>query len=162
MQKNRKKHNAGKVFISYSDMNRKLADKIYSNIVDLGIDCFFAPHDMPIGAKQRDTLEERLSEANNVILILSQDSINSSWVEYEIETIYEREKITGKTILLPIRMDDEVMKTEKAWAANLRRTRNIGDFTNWQHSNDYEQSFKRLLSSTNKVTARTKKSPSKI
>lgn len=135
----------GKIFISFATGNKLFAEKLHAELIDCGIDCFFAPHDMPVGAKIRDTLEEKLMEADNVALVLSKESIKSSWVEYEIETIYEREKLNNSTILLPIRLDNEVMETNKAWAANLRRTRNIGDFTNWTHSHEFEQAFDRLV-----------------
>jgi hypothetical protein len=33
-------------------------------------------------------------------------------------------------VLFPVRVDDAVMETKKAWAGKLRRSRNIGDFRN--------------------------------
>jgi hypothetical protein len=37
------------------------------------------------------------------------------------------------------------MDTEKAWAAKLRRSRHIGDFTNWKDHDSYQKAFDRLL-----------------
>lgn len=32
-----------------------------------------------------------------------------------------------------------------AWAATIRRTRNIGDFTKWKHHDEYQKSLARLI-----------------
>jgi len=37
------------------------------------------------------------------------------------------------------------MQTTQAWAAKLRRTRHIGDFTNWADPQEYQQAFELLL-----------------
>jgi hypothetical protein len=44
-----------------------------------------------------------------------------------------------------VRIDDSVMKTDMAWAASIRRTRQIGDFSNWKDHDSYQQAFQRLL-----------------
>ena len=48
-------------------------------------------------------------------------------------------------MLFPIRLDDEVMETTRAWAADIRRTRHIGDFRPWKDHDAYQESFDRLL-----------------
>jgi len=37
------------------------------------------------------------------------------------------------------------MDTDQAWAAKLRRTRYIGDFSRWKERDAYQQAFERLL-----------------
>jgi len=37
------------------------------------------------------------------------------------------------------------METEKAWAADIRRTRQIGDFRNWKDHDSFKKGFERLL-----------------
>jgi hypothetical protein len=67
-------------------------------------------------------------------------------VETEVETAFEKErKSPGKTVLFPIRLDDAVMDTDQAWAAEIRRTRHIGDFSNWKDHDQYKKEFDRLL-----------------
>ena len=48
-------------------------------------------------------------------------------------------------MLFPIRLDDAVMETGQAWAADIRHTRHIGDFTRWKDHDAYQQAFQRLL-----------------
>ncbi len=35
--------------------------------------------------------------------------------------------------------------SRKAWAADIRRTHHIGDFTRWKESGEYQKAFARLL-----------------
>ena len=44
-----------------------------------------------------------------------------------------------------MRLDDTVLTTNEAWAAKLRRSRNIGDFRAWKDHDAYQGTFERLL-----------------
>ena len=48
-------------------------------------------------------------------------------------------------MLFPVRLDDAVMNTEKAWAAHIRRGRNVGDFRGWKNQDDYQKALNRVL-----------------
>jgi hypothetical protein len=39
------------------------------------------------------------------------------------------------------------MGTDEAWAADIRRTRHIGDFSGWKNHDSYQEGFARLLHS---------------
>lgn len=80
-----------------------------------------------------------------VVLVLSEHSIESDWVESEVETALEKEREQGRIVLFPIRLNDSVMETDKAWAAEIRRTRNIGDFREWEDHDSYQVAFQRVL-----------------
>ena len=49
----------------------------------------------------------------------------------------ERERREGRTVLFPIRLDEQVVETDEAWAADIRRTRHIGDFRGRQGHDAY-------------------------
>ena len=78
------------------------------------------------------------------VLILSEYSIKSDWVEDEVTKGFEEERKRGQTVLFPIRLDDAVIDTDEAWAAKLR-ARHIGDFTRWKEHDEYQKSFARVL-----------------
>jgi TIR domain len=109
-----------------------------------GVRCWFAPHDLPIGAKILDGLDEAIRLRDKVLLILSEYSIKSDWVEDEVTTAFEEERKRGQLMLFPIRLDDTVMDTHEAWAAKLR-ARNIGDFRHWKDHEKYMKSLERVL-----------------
>jgi hypothetical protein len=98
-----------------------------------------------IGAKMRLSIDESIGDHDKLLLILSEHSVNSAWVEQEVETALELERKRDKIILFPIRLDDSVMKIAAGWPAYIRRTRHIGDFSRWQDDDAYQQAFERLL-----------------
>jgi hypothetical protein len=76
---------------------------------------------------------------------LSAASIRSPWVEREVQAAREREDRESRTVLFPIRLDDAVMEATQAWASNLRRSRHIGNFKEWENLTSYESALDRLL-----------------
>ena len=58
---------------------------------------------------------------------------------------FEEERQRGGVVLFPVRVDDAVMETKEAWAAKLRRSRNIGDFRAWKDHDAYQRALKRVL-----------------
>jgi hypothetical protein len=111
-----------------------------------GFECWFAPHDVPIGAKIRSEIDEAIRTREQVVLILSKHSIASAWVEKEVETTFENETTAGHSLLFPVRIDSEVLITQQAWAADIRRQRHIGDFSKWRNEGQYEAALQRLIS----------------
>jgi hypothetical protein len=104
-----------------------------------------APEDLKIGNKFRQRIDEAIHLQDKLLLLLSEHSIESLWVENEVEAALEKEDRQQREVLFPVRLDDTVMQTSQAWAATLRRTRHIGDFTNWTEPQAYQSAFDRLL-----------------
>src|SRR6185503_3222143 len=106
---------------------------------------WFAPADLPIGARIRDAIDEAIRETGKLLLVLSENSMGSDWVEKEFETASEEEKRRNLTILFPIRLDNSPFESTRSWIADIRRARNIGDFSKWKNDAPYKVAFARLL-----------------
>lgn len=132
-------------FISYSTKDQDFTDRLYSDLQAKGVRCWFAPEDLKIGDRFRSRIDESIRFHDKFLLVLSQDSISSPWVETEVETAFERERRENRIVLFPIRLDDAVIETNEAWAAGIRRTRHMGDFTHWQEHVSYKKAFERLM-----------------
>jgi uncharacterized protein YjbI with pentapeptide repeats len=132
-------------FISYSSKDQEFAERLYADLQNKGVRCWFAPEDLKIGDKIRDRIDESIRLRDKLLLILSENSIASDWVEHEVESALEEERQQGRTILFPIRLDDAVMESNKAWAGLIRRTRHVGDFTRWKDYDSYQKALDRLL-----------------
>jgi len=100
---------------------------------------------MPIGGKILEAIDEAIRLRDKVLLILSEHSIRSGWVEDEASKAFEEEQKRGQIVLFPLRIDDAVMDTGEAWATKLRARRHIGDFRNWKDHDGYKTSFERVL-----------------
>ena len=100
---------------------------------------------MPIGAKIWDAIDEAIKLRDKLLLILSQNSIESDWVEDEVQKAFAEERDRKKLVLFPVRIDDAVMETPEPWARKLRDQRNVGDFRRWKDHDAYKQSFDRVV-----------------
>jgi uncharacterized protein YjbI with pentapeptide repeats len=137
-------------FISYSSQDNDFAHRLHADLQDNGVRCWFAPEDLKIGDRFRVRIDESIRLHDKLLLLLSEQSVGSQWVEQEVETALEKERKAKergeeRTVLFPIRLDDAVMEIEGGWPALVRRTRHIGDFTRWKDHDAYRASFERLL-----------------
>jgi uncharacterized protein YjbI with pentapeptide repeats len=132
-------------FISYSSKDELFAERLHADLQNRGVRCWFAPHDMPIGAKIIDALDEAIRLRDKVLLILSEGAIASDWVEGEVTRALDEERTRKQIVLFPVRIDDAVTQTSEAWARLLRGRRNIGDFSRWKEHDSYQTSFERLM-----------------
>jgi uncharacterized protein YjbI with pentapeptide repeats len=132
-------------FISYSAKDHMFAERLYADLQNNDVRCWFAPHDLPIGAKISDAIDEAIRVREKLLVILSEGSIASDWVEDEVNKAYAEERERRGTVLFPIRIDDTVMTTTEHWARKLRDQRNIGDFRHWKEHEAYQKSLDRLL-----------------
>ncbi len=71
--------------------------------------------------------------------------MKSRWVEREVNAAREREDRENRTVLFPIRIDSAVMEATQPWAADIRRSCHIGDFSGWKDHDSYSKGFERLL-----------------
>lgn len=132
-------------FLSYSSIDDAFVRKLYPSLQENGVRCWFAPEDLPVGGKIRPTIDREIFRRDRFVIVLSANSINSPWVEREVEAAFERAYEEKSIFLLPIRIDDAVMMTTEAWAADLRRSLNVGDFRDWTNPVTFERALKRLL-----------------
>jgi hypothetical protein len=132
-------------FISYSSKDAPFAQRLYADLQRKGVRCWFAPEDLEIGAKIRRRIDEVIRVHDKLLLILSKHSVESDWVEKEVETAMERERHQKRLVLFPIRLDQTVMTIQTGWPADIKRDRNIGDFRGWKSHDRYQKAFDRLL-----------------
>ena len=140
-------------FISYSTKDQKFAELLHSQLQSKGARVWLATEDLKIGDKFSAKIDEAIRLYDKLLLVLSQDSVKSPWVEAEVEAAFEKERKQKRTVLLPIRLDDSVMGAEEAWAAEIRRTRHIGDFRRWKDDNEFRKGLARLLRDLNSSAA---------
>ena len=132
-------------FISYSSKDKDFAERLHADLQAKGVRCWFAPEDLKIGDRFQESIEESIRVFDKVMIVLSDASVKSRWVEREVNAALEREDRETGTVLFPIRIDEAVMTAPQPWAADVRRTRHIGDFCDWHQHSAYETAFDRLL-----------------
>jgi uncharacterized protein YjbI with pentapeptide repeats len=140
-------------FISYSTKDQEFADRLYADLQNKGVRCWFAPHDIQGGKKIHEQIDEAIRFYQRLLLILSEDSMNSEWVKTEIAYARQKESNEKRRVLFPISIVpfDRI----KAWnnfdadtgkdSAKEIREYFIPDFSDWKNHDAYTQAFDKLL-----------------
>jgi len=134
-----------KCFISYSSRDEAFAKRLHADLQNRGVRCWFALEDLKIGDHYHQRIDESIHLYDKLILILSEQAIQSAWVEREVVAAREKEDHEQQSVLFPLRLDDAVIHTTKAWAADIRRRWHIGNFTQWKEYDAYQIAFEHLL-----------------
>ena len=95
----------GGVFISYSHADAKFVDKVYERLGEEGASVWLDRHDMVAGPLQKQV--SRAIRLNDVVLlVLSEASVKSDWVENELDMARRKEKEEKRDVLCPVALDD--------------------------------------------------------
>lgn len=89
------------VFISYSTKNQTVADSMRNMFIEDGVENWMAPYDIPAGFKYAHVIDEALKNCECVLLLLTNDSQNSEFVEREIERA-----VTYKKSIITMKLED--------------------------------------------------------
>lgn len=137
------------LFISYSHSNTDFVNAIEQLLINEGIRFWRDIHDARAGRLEKQ-IDAAIQLNDVVLLVLSEHSTNSDWVEHEARKAREKEKKTGKDALCPIALDDS-WKTCR-WPERLREQMmeyNILDFSNWHDAPTFEKQFCKLVEGLN-------------
>lgn len=132
-------------FLSYSARDDDFVTRFFNDLQRGGIRAWYAPHDMRIGDHIRQTIDESLSLRDRVILVLSRASIESQWVEQEVESALSRERAEGRTILFPVAIDNTIFEAKAGWPSYVRHTRHVGNFVHWNDEAQYNRALEQVL-----------------
>jgi hypothetical protein len=140
-------------FISFSTKDEEFADLLYGDLTKNGVDCWFSSHNMRSGEKIHEQIDRAILLMDRLLLILSEHSIQSSWVETEIAKARKRELSEKRRMLFPLRLVD--FETLRAWkcfdpdtgmdSAQEIRAYFIPDFSDWKQPPAYKKALNRLL-----------------
>jgi len=128
-------------FISYSGKDRNFIEKLNVDLQKEGIRCWFAPEEMKMGDESRQRVNQQIRIHEKLLIVLSEFSIESAWMQQEVEAALEEERHRNRSVLFPIRLDDSSLDGEKKWLVNLQKTHQIYDFSAWDNWEAYYEQF---------------------
>jgi hypothetical protein len=131
--------------ISYSEKDRDFAHKIFDDLQAHGVRCWLAPEKLRRRDRKHGIIGSAINLHDKMLMVLSENSINKTWVEKDYDQVVAKELRTEKASLIPISIDDAVKYTEQPWAVKMRRSRETEDFALWDDSDSYQEMFSRLL-----------------
>jgi hypothetical protein len=144
--------------IPYSTNDQEFAERLYNDLQGNGVRCWFAPHEMQGGKPIHEQIDQAIRRYEKLLLILSEHSIASGWVETEIANawerqIQERKDAPAEHVLFPVRLVS--FETLENWRcpdpttgrdlAREIRKYFIPDFSNWTDHDSYQTAFQRLV-----------------
>ncbi len=132
-------------FISYASQDKAFVTKLYEDLTGAGIRCWLDEKDLKIGDPIVKQISRAIDEHDRVLLVLSEASVKSSWVQREIQNTTALESAKKRTFLFPIRIDDAIFSSSSSDPLDVVRYRHIGDFRNWKQADAYRKSFSRLV-----------------
>lgn len=142
---NTKAFECNSCFISYSGKDRNFIEKLNADLQKEGIRCWYAPEEMKMGDESRQRVNQQIRIHEKLLIVLSEFSIESSWIQQEVEAALEEEHNRNRSVLFPIRLDDSSLDAEKEWLVNLQKTHQIYDFSAWDNWEAYYEQFFLLL-----------------
>ncbi|HJR07612.1 MAG TPA: toll/interleukin-1 receptor domain-containing protein [Pyrinomonadaceae bacterium] len=140
-------------FISYSTKDEEFARRLHSRMRDEHLRVWFAPEDIKGGQKLHEQIEYAIQLHDRLLIVLSEDSMQSEWVITEIQKARQTEIEDKRRKLFPITIVnfDKVKSWNRFDADTGRdlakevREYYIPDFSNWKDHDAFEKAFERLL-----------------
>ncbi len=114
-------------FISDNSKDTPLAERLHADLQKNSARCCFAPEDLNLREKIRIGIEQSIRVQDELLLVLSELSIRSGWVNKEVQAAMEQERKQKRTVCI----DNAVLKFEDGWQAEIRRWRNLVDLRGW-------------------------------
>jgi uncharacterized protein YjbI with pentapeptide repeats len=140
-------------FISHSSKDQEFAMRLHSRMVQDKLRVWYSPENMRGGRKIVDQIDEAIRLHDKLLLVLSDASMVSDWVKYEIANAVKREKQENRQVLFPIAL--VTRPTIEAWSAfdpelgddlsKVIQEYHIPDFSKWKDHDSFELSFARLI-----------------
>ncbi len=135
----------GKVFLSYSSKDKEFARQLELRLSEAGISCWRDEHDLVAGRITKQ-LSKAILENDVLLVILSENSVNSDWVRWEVDSARQQEKTAKRDIICPVTID-------RAWASwdddpILKREiekYHILSFEDYSNSGQFEYSVDKLI-----------------
>lgn len=94
------------IFISYSQRDKEFVDSLAKNLVLLKHNVWMDRWELKVGDSLTEKVENALTESSAVILIISENSVNSGWCRRELNAVLVREIEEKRSLILPCRIDD--------------------------------------------------------
>jgi hypothetical protein len=140
-------------FISYSSQDEEFVGRLHTRMVQAGMLVWFAPENVKGGDKLYDQIDRAIRGYDRLLLVLSESSMKSGWVETEIRRARKVEREGGRRKLFPIRLVgyealNQWVCIDSATGEDLAEEMRgyfIPDFTGWRRDDDFERAFAKLL-----------------
>jgi hypothetical protein len=139
-----------KCFISFTEADDNFSEKIYNDLQTSGVRCWRWKEDAKWGQVLMQSIDDAINLYDKLIVICSEQSLNSPAVIREIERALQKEDELARQgkrseVLFPIRLDDFVFIGWKHYRKADVIAKTVGDFRQWTDEELYLKAFAHLI-----------------
>ncbi len=143
-------------FISFSHADESFARRLHGALQRRGVRCWLDEHQVPAGDKIHHAVDESVRLWDKVLLCCSKESLNSWWLDKQVEQALLKEERLSKErhkevrAIIPLNLDGHIFMPDwQDWKQQHLTSRMAPDFTNWDKDDEkfekqLEQVFKAL------------------
>ena len=106
LQKYEKGEEQMRIFLSHSSKDKQFVEKLAKDILALDVEVWLDKWEIKVGDSLLDKIGEGLESSDYLIIILSNNSVQSSWVRKELNVFLCNEISSKKIKILPVLIDD--------------------------------------------------------
>jgi len=133
-------------FISHSAKDKRFCERLYADLQANNVAVWYFPEDAKWGESVWGEIDRSIKIYDKLIVVCSENSLQSGPVNREIERALNREDKESKNILFPITLDDYVFADWEHPRKTDVLSKVIGDFRGWNRNEaEYDAAFGRLL-----------------
>lgn len=135
-------------FVSYSHDDKEFAARLSSSLEARGIPCWRDERGLSLGSVLFEEVRAAIIHHDRTLLCCSRTSLTSSWVNEESNVAFEKERQTGKNVVVPLAIDGSLLEKlndpDAPPLVHRLQRRLIADFKGWNDPGIFETAMNRL------------------
>lgn len=107
------------VFISYSNKDKEIASRIARDLADAGLNVWFDEWSISVGDSLPNRIRQGIRTADLLLVLISQNSLESRWVSQEIRTAIVHNPEAANTKIIPVLLENVERKKIPSFLRNI-------------------------------------------
>lgn len=140
-------------FVSHSSKDGEFTERLSGRLRQAGIRIWYAPDDIRPGDKIYDQVKKAIAAFDRLLVVISNHSMSSSWVQTELASAIARERRERTRVLFPVSLlpMSELREWECVDAdsgidiARELRSYHIPDFSDWKNPDAFEAQIRKVV-----------------
>ncbi|MBI5368951.1 MAG: toll/interleukin-1 receptor domain-containing protein [Planctomycetes bacterium] len=130
-------------FISYARTDKAFATHLVKQLIDSGVECWYDELVLRSGQDLAARIQDAIVRYDRYVIVLSANSLERPWIKFELKEALNRRPWRFR--ILPVRLDDAILRTGQGYPIQLGIQRHVADFAAWKRPEKFKVQFDLLL-----------------